>query len=158
MLATVRSLSSAYLTKIQLRCWPSVVSFIHIAITILDRSLSVSNSSTLLINPDLKEAFELKGWYDQEGKESSETTITLRTGGAGGSSPGIYIGQIKVRRSNRLPPLSLLSQIPSLVFQLFLPLLPACLASCSASALPRFSLFLFLSPVVFLNLMSPLHF
>ena len=60
-----------------------------------DRSLSVSQQSTLLINPDIPEACELKGWYDKEGKDTSEVTLTLKTGG-GGNSPSIYMGQIKV--------------------------------------------------------------
>lgn len=116
---------------------PSFAHIVDIPIIILDRSLSVSNSSTLLINPDLKEAFELKGWYDKEGKESSETTITLRTGGAGGSSPSIYIGQIKVRRLKRLlerlPLLLSLSHFSPLIFALAPALITcvSCLVFCS---------------------------
>lgn len=45
-------------------------------------SLSVLNSSTLLINPDIPEAFRLRGWFDNDGKTADTVSISgQRTSG-----------------------------------------------------------------------------
>ncbi|CAN9510899.1 unnamed protein product [Ophioblennius macclurei] len=47
------------------------------------RSLSASFSSTLMINPDIPEAYKLRGWYDKEGHAVDGQCLTeLRSGGA----------------------------------------------------------------------------
>ncbi|CAL8353399.1 unnamed protein product [Lota lota] len=51
------------------------------------RSLSASFSSTVMINPDIPEAFKLRGWYDKEGHAVEGQSLTeLRGGGGGGGA------------------------------------------------------------------------
>ncbi|BGP13947.1 hypothetical protein JCM10213_005531 [Rhodosporidiobolus nylandii] len=49
------------------------------------RSLSVSGSSTVMIDPDIPEAHELRGWYDTAGHSSS--FIAHSNSGGGGGAP-----------------------------------------------------------------------
>ena len=39
-------------------------------------SLSLINSSTLQINPDIPEAFGLRGWFDNDGKTAETVSIS----------------------------------------------------------------------------------
>ena len=39
-------------------------------------SLSLINSSTLQINPDIPEAFRLRGWFDNDGKTAETVSIS----------------------------------------------------------------------------------
>ncbi|KAM9319279.1 replication protein A 70 kDa DNA-binding subunit [Gastrophryne carolinensis] len=50
------------------------------------RSLSVLSASTLLINPDIPEAFKLRGWFDSEGQVIEGTSISESRGGGGGGN------------------------------------------------------------------------
>lgn len=51
------------------------------------RSLSASFSSTLMVNPDIPEAYKLRGWYDKEGHAMDGQSLTeMRGGGGGGGS------------------------------------------------------------------------
>uniref|UniRef100_H3DFJ8 Replication protein A subunit n=1 Tax=Tetraodon nigroviridis TaxID=99883 RepID=H3DFJ8_TETNG len=51
------------------------------------RSLSASFSSTLMINPDIPEAYKLRGWYDKEGHSMEGQSLTeMRTGSGGGGN------------------------------------------------------------------------
>uniref|UniRef100_A0A8C5MTN6 Replication protein A subunit n=1 Tax=Leptobrachium leishanense TaxID=445787 RepID=A0A8C5MTN6_9ANUR len=51
------------------------------------RSLSVLSSSTVMINPDIPEAFKLRGWFDSEGQVLEGTSISeSRGGGMGGGN------------------------------------------------------------------------
>jgi len=50
------------------------------------RSLSASFSSTLMINPDIPEAYKLRGWYDKEGHAIDGQSLTELRGGGGGSA------------------------------------------------------------------------
>uniref|UniRef100_A0A3B4BQQ3 Replication protein A subunit n=1 Tax=Pygocentrus nattereri TaxID=42514 RepID=A0A3B4BQQ3_PYGNA len=50
------------------------------------RSLSTLYSSTLMINPDMPEAYKLRGWYDKEGHALDGQSMTEMRGG-GGSGP-----------------------------------------------------------------------
>ncbi|KAI5626710.1 replication protein A 70 kDa DNA-binding subunit, partial [Silurus asotus] len=50
------------------------------------RSLSTLYSSTLMINPDIPEAYKLRGWYDKEGHALDGQSMTEMRGG-GGSGP-----------------------------------------------------------------------
>uniref|UniRef100_A0A672GWM7 Replication protein A subunit n=1 Tax=Salarias fasciatus TaxID=181472 RepID=A0A672GWM7_SALFA len=51
------------------------------------RSLSASFSSTLMINPDIPEAYKLRGWYDKEGHAVDGQSLTeLRGSGGGGNT------------------------------------------------------------------------
>ncbi|XP_065816655.1 replication protein A 70 kDa DNA-binding subunit [Labrus bergylta] len=48
------------------------------------RSISASFSSTLMINPDIPEAYKLRGWYDKEGYTMEGQSVTESKGGGGG--------------------------------------------------------------------------
>lgn len=50
------------------------------------RSLSSSFSSTLMINPDIPEAYKLRGWYDKEGHALDGQSLTVAGGGGGGAN------------------------------------------------------------------------
>ncbi|KAB0374821.1 hypothetical protein FD755_013313, partial [Muntiacus reevesi] len=51
------------------------------------RSLSVLSSSTMIVNPDIPEAYKLRGWFDSEGQTLDGISISdLKSGGAGGSN------------------------------------------------------------------------
>lgn len=51
------------------------------------RSLSASFSSTLMINPDIPEAYKLRGWFDKEGHAMDGQSLTeMRPGGGGGGN------------------------------------------------------------------------
>ncbi|XP_035155291.1 replication protein A 70 kDa DNA-binding subunit isoform X4 [Callithrix jacchus] len=51
------------------------------------RSLSVLSSSTIIVNPDIPEAYKLRGWFDSEGQALDGVSISdLKSGGLGGSS------------------------------------------------------------------------
>uniref|UniRef100_A0A4W3KHH6 Replication protein A subunit n=1 Tax=Callorhinchus milii TaxID=7868 RepID=A0A4W3KHH6_CALMI len=52
------------------------------------RSLSVTSSSTLMVNPDIPEAFKLRGWFDTEGQVVEGISISDLKGGSfgGGNS------------------------------------------------------------------------
>ncbi|XP_008827013.1 replication protein A 70 kDa DNA-binding subunit isoform X1 [Nannospalax galili] len=51
------------------------------------RSLSVLSSSTILVNPDIPEAYKLRGWFDSEGQGLDGVSISdLRSGGTGGNN------------------------------------------------------------------------
>jgi len=50
------------------------------------RSISASFSSTLMINPDIPEAYKLRGWYDKEGHAVDGQSLTELRGGGGGSA------------------------------------------------------------------------
>ncbi|XP_013884908.1 replication protein A 70 kDa DNA-binding subunit [Austrofundulus limnaeus] len=45
------------------------------------RSLSTSFNSTLLVNPDIPEAYKLRGWYDKDGHTIVGHSLTERGGG-----------------------------------------------------------------------------
>ncbi|XP_030778490.1 replication protein A 70 kDa DNA-binding subunit [Rhinopithecus roxellana] len=49
------------------------------------RSLSVLSSSTIIANPDIPEAYKLRGWFDAEGQALDGVSISdLKSGGVGG--------------------------------------------------------------------------
>ncbi|KAL0597494.1 Replication protein A 70 kDa DNA-binding subunit [Plecturocebus cupreus] len=51
------------------------------------RSLSVLSSSTIIVNPDIPEAYKLRGWFDSEGQALDGVSISdLKSGGLGGSN------------------------------------------------------------------------
>lgn len=50
------------------------------------RSLSASFSSTLLVNPDIPEAYKLRGWYDKEGHAMEGQSVTEAKGPGGGGN------------------------------------------------------------------------
>ncbi|XP_048221409.1 replication protein A 70 kDa DNA-binding subunit [Perognathus longimembris pacificus] len=51
------------------------------------RSLSVLSSSTIIMNPDIPEAYKLRGWFDSEGQALDGVSISdQRGGGTGGSN------------------------------------------------------------------------
>ena len=48
------------------------------------KSVSASFASTIFINPDIPEAHQLRGWYDNEGSAMDFKNVSARTGGPGG--------------------------------------------------------------------------
>uniref|UniRef100_A0A8D1DHZ1 Replication protein A subunit n=1 Tax=Sus scrofa TaxID=9823 RepID=A0A8D1DHZ1_PIG len=51
------------------------------------RSLSILSSSTVIVNPDIPEAYKLRGWFDSEGQALDGVSISdLKSGGIGGSN------------------------------------------------------------------------
>ncbi|XP_023618575.1 replication protein A 70 kDa DNA-binding subunit isoform X5 [Myotis lucifugus] len=51
------------------------------------RSLSVLSSSTIILNPDIPEAYKLRGWFDSEGQALDGVSISdLKGGGSAGSN------------------------------------------------------------------------
>ncbi|XP_053424630.1 replication protein A 70 kDa DNA-binding subunit isoform X1 [Nycticebus coucang] len=51
------------------------------------RSLSVLSASTIIVNPDIPEAYKLRGWFDSEGQALDGVSISdLKSGGVGGSN------------------------------------------------------------------------
>ncbi|GFS15991.1 replication protein A 70 kDa DNA-binding subunit [Elysia marginata] len=50
------------------------------------RSLSVSGSSQLIVNPDTKEAHVLRGWFESGGRDQSFSTYQSEGGSGGGQS------------------------------------------------------------------------
>lgn len=52
------------------------------------RSLSSTMSSTLQVNPDIKEAHLLKGWYEREGCNMEIESISGKSGGSSGNMSG----------------------------------------------------------------------
>ncbi|XP_061682603.1 replication protein A 70 kDa DNA-binding subunit isoform X2 [Syngnathoides biaculeatus] len=50
------------------------------------RSLSAAFSSTLMVNPDIPEAYKLRGWYDKEGHSMDGQSLTEFKGGIGGGN------------------------------------------------------------------------
>ncbi|XP_058416100.1 replication protein A 70 kDa DNA-binding subunit isoform X2 [Diceros bicornis minor] len=51
------------------------------------RSLSVLSSSMVIMNPDISEAYKLRGWFDSEGQALDGVSISdLKGGGTGGSN------------------------------------------------------------------------
>ncbi|CAL1538002.1 unnamed protein product [Lymnaea stagnalis] len=61
------------------------------------RSLSVTSGSQLMINPDIKEAHFLRGWFESKGRELNFNTFQAEGGSAGGghSSNWKNFGQVK---------------------------------------------------------------
>ncbi|XP_077468257.1 replication protein A 70 kDa DNA-binding subunit isoform X3 [Stigmatopora argus] len=60
------------------------------------RSLSASFSSTLMINPDIPEAYKLRGWYDKEGHSMEGESLTeLRSGGGVGNTNWKTLSDVK---------------------------------------------------------------
>lgn len=62
------------------------------------RTLSMSNSSLMQVNPEIPEAYSLKGWYDSAGKSGNFNTHTntMSVGGATGrQDPRKTLAQVK---------------------------------------------------------------
>ncbi|KAJ0063749.1 hypothetical protein NL108_006693, partial [Boleophthalmus pectinirostris] len=60
------------------------------------RSLSASFSSTLMVNPDIPEAYKLRGWYDKEGHAMDAQSLTeVRGGGGGGNTNWKSLSDVK---------------------------------------------------------------
>jgi len=51
--------------------------------------MSVLNSSTVQINPDIPEAFKLRGWFDNDGKMAN--TVSISGQRMSGESTGIWV-------------------------------------------------------------------
>lgn len=48
------------------------------------RSLSTVMNSVLVVNPDIPEAHQLRGWFDSVGKNEAIQSISTQRGGGGG--------------------------------------------------------------------------
>lgn len=61
------------------------------------RSLSMFSSSTMMINPDITEAYALRGWFDNDGSHSDFKPFTSAMGGLAGA--GSEASNLKERKS-----------------------------------------------------------
>ncbi|XP_068441991.1 replication protein A 70 kDa DNA-binding subunit [Clinocottus analis] len=59
------------------------------------RSISASFSSTLMINPDIPEAYKLRGWYDKEGHAVDGQSLTEARGSGGGLTNWKTLSDVK---------------------------------------------------------------
>ncbi|XP_040043225.1 replication protein A 70 kDa DNA-binding subunit [Gasterosteus aculeatus] len=59
------------------------------------RSISASFSSTLMINPDIPEAYKLRGWYDKEGHALDGQSLTEVRGSGGGLTNWKTLSDVK---------------------------------------------------------------
>ncbi|XP_034539763.1 replication protein A 70 kDa DNA-binding subunit-like isoform X2 [Notolabrus celidotus] len=60
------------------------------------RSLSALFSSTVMVNPDIPEAFRLRGWFDQEGcKLNSQSLTETRSAGGGARVNWKFLSDVK---------------------------------------------------------------
>uniref|UniRef100_A0A1A8D181 Replication protein A subunit n=1 Tax=Nothobranchius kadleci TaxID=1051664 RepID=A0A1A8D181_NOTKA len=59
------------------------------------RSLSASFSSTLMVNPDIPEAYKLRGWFDKEGHAMDGQSLTETKGSGGGSTNWKTLSDVK---------------------------------------------------------------
>ncbi|XP_032360388.1 replication protein A 70 kDa DNA-binding subunit isoform X1 [Etheostoma spectabile] len=59
------------------------------------RSLSASFSSTLMINPDIPEAYKLRGWYDKVGHAMDGQSLTEVKGSGGGLTNWKTLADVK---------------------------------------------------------------
>ncbi|XP_053561210.1 replication protein A 70 kDa DNA-binding subunit [Bombina bombina] len=64
------------------------------------RSLSVLSSSTIMINPDIPEAFKLRGWFDSEGQVVEGTSISEQRGGGIGGGSTNWKSLLEVKTEN----------------------------------------------------------
>ncbi|KAK7156501.1 hypothetical protein R3I94_006536 [Phoxinus phoxinus] len=59
------------------------------------RSLSTLYSSTVMINPDIPEAYKLRGWYDKEGHAMDGQSMTELRGPGGGNTNWKTLAEVK---------------------------------------------------------------
>uniref|UniRef100_A0A672QIY0 Replication protein A subunit n=1 Tax=Sinocyclocheilus grahami TaxID=75366 RepID=A0A672QIY0_SINGR len=59
------------------------------------RSLSTLYSSTVMINPDIPEAYKLRGWYDKEGHAVDGQSMTELRGPGGGNTNWKTLAEVK---------------------------------------------------------------
>lgn len=59
------------------------------------RSVSVLNSSTMQINPDIPEAHRLRGWFDSVGHKEEVMSISARQPGGGGGGGKEKLSNVK---------------------------------------------------------------
>ncbi|NP_001081585.1 replication protein A 70 kDa DNA-binding subunit [Xenopus laevis] len=64
------------------------------------RSLSVLSSSTVMINPDIPEAFKLRAWFDSEGQVVEGTSISESRGGGTGGGNTNWKSLLEVKNEN----------------------------------------------------------
>uniref|UniRef100_UPI00398F46B0 replication protein A 70 kDa DNA-binding subunit n=1 Tax=Pristiophorus japonicus TaxID=55135 RepID=UPI00398F46B0 len=64
------------------------------------RSLSVLSSSTVMINPDIPEAFKLRAWFDTEGQVIEATSISDVKGGSFGGGSTNWKMLLEVKNEN----------------------------------------------------------
>lgn len=67
------------------------------------RSLSLLSSGSMTVNPDVEEAFRLKGWYDAQGRNESFNThnnLVSGTTGAAGGAATVYKTLAQVKDEN----------------------------------------------------------
>ena len=53
------------------------------------RSLSTLMSSLLMVDPDIPEAHQLRGWFDNVGKNEQSTSLSDQRGGGGGGESSL---------------------------------------------------------------------
>ncbi|KAL0973222.1 hypothetical protein UPYG_G00200540 [Umbra pygmaea] len=81
------------------------------------RSLSASFSSTVMVNPDIPEAYKLRGWYDKVGHSMDGQSLTeARTGGGGGVTNWKTLADIKTEHLGHADKADYFSCIATIVY------------------------------------------
>lgn len=57
------------------------------------KSLTISNGTQLRINPEIKECYMMRSWYDNEGENIVPRNVSARTGAGGGSAEWMWLSQ-----------------------------------------------------------------
>ena len=66
------------------------------------RSLSTTMNSVVVVNPDIKETHQLRGWFDSVGKNQDAPSLSgVRGGGGGGESVCVWQGRCAWWRGRR---------------------------------------------------------
>ncbi|XP_071532708.1 replication protein A 70 kDa DNA-binding subunit isoform X2 [Panulirus ornatus] len=63
-------------------------------------SLSLLSSSCLQINPDIREAHKLKGWFDNGGNVADTVNLSSQRGAGGGGSGGNFMTFVEAKAAN----------------------------------------------------------
>lgn len=82
------------------------------------RSLSVLSSSTVMVNPDMPEAYKLRGWFDSEGQNLDAVSISdLKSGGlAGGNTNWKTLYEVKSENLGQGDKADYFSSVATVVF------------------------------------------
>ncbi|CAG9818455.1 unnamed protein product [Phaedon cochleariae] len=59
------------------------------------KSLSTVSSSNIKVNPEMKECYRIRGWYDGEGANMDATNISARSGAGGFNTPWMSFKEVQ---------------------------------------------------------------
>ncbi|KAM5215481.1 replication protein A 70 kDa DNA-binding subunit [Hipposideros larvatus] len=81
------------------------------------RSLSVLSSSTVIVNPDIPEAYKLRGWFDSEGQTLDAVSISdLKSGLSGGNTNWKTLYEVKSENLGQGDKADYFSSVATVVF------------------------------------------